>query len=583
MRNNGHIYDLDKGHTKSTWIPSAAYAPTHGGITIYVRYHAMMDNPRITIRTNSNSYVWIDTPDRELVFVNGAHTVGSYRPLDENYDEAIILSPFHECMRDMGIENVMTNYPQHLQRKDLCLHHRKEGFRPNGVRYMADSGGFQLMSGRIDYIDPVKLTEWYNTNTDYGVALDLPILVDNKELLDRTALIQKDNLRRMLEVKAPHVQLLNVIHGSTIDQQVDFHKKVEHPDIDLLCVADVYHGDILSTLARVLGIIWGIDRPYKLYHMLGVYNLGIMPFLIKASADGLIPNALSFDSSTHIQSARTRMYHHQRMPNRPPERMIIGMENPSCSRPNPFKHLPCSCPVCQTIKYMDIFSILPGAVTTYLLMIHNMYEINRYASMMNYYAHTLTDTQFSELMISSAPVPMSFNGGSVQIEGQLGNHNAKKSVKGIMDFISRLKDKASDEQRYKIAKDHSGENSSFSILKKKEFIGSRELIDDVSEELGIEQIGAHYKTDGEDVKYFDLEGNDRSLDMDDSQERRSNLLKVANKIITSYEDHEGNKHLSGKKSKDASKKKGGSMYNKVASNRIKKSKLKRRIKDAKPA
>lgn len=386
------------------FYPSAAYSPLYSGLSIWTRW--ARNNPnRIEILERTNGMVRLRTPDRDLLLASDAHAFNSNRPMNENYDEVAHYSNFHKVNQGLGVDHVMVNYPQHLPKIHQSPRHRRaDSPRRDGATVLADSGGFQILTGQIEFLDPAQVAAWYNENTDIGVALDIPIPTSgdakqDTERLLRSANVQRMNTEMMSQHLDPRVRLMNLIHGHSFDDYQKFRAVVERPDITGdLCISDVYHGTIIQTMRDVLSVMYSGQR-YKRYHLLGVYNIPMLLPTIWAAArmreKGLIEH-LSSDASTHIQSATVHMMHLQRVPDKPPERMILGIANPN-NHASVHRLLPCGCPVCSRVKYADIFGVLPGAISTFLLLMHNQWEIVRYTKMMDEYARTLPIEDYLKL------------------------------------------------------------------------------------------------------------------------------------------------------------------------------------------
>jgi hypothetical protein len=153
---------------KYQFMPAACYYPKHGGLGVYVRYKNKKSNSIIVKEYRSN-YIWVDCPDREIVMVSDHNKMQSFIPMDCNYDEYFDLNYMNESNND-DIDLLMFNHLQHENHFSPEI--RRVGVNPQTgkkITYVADSGGFQLMTEKVQFIDPYKLGEWYSKNIAWWV------------------------------------------------------------------------------------------------------------------------------------------------------------------------------------------------------------------------------------------------------------------------------------------------------------------------------------------------------------------------------------------------------------------------------
>lgn len=357
------------------FIPAALHCSHDAGIVVYVKYGSFPDE--MLVIEDSPNYSHLRLPDRELYIVTDSDTSLDMKVFD--WDECVPISPFHKTSNNMPFSDiVMINYVEHYGHFDRANLNCRKGCIPNRTKVICDSGGFQLMRGRVDFIEPKNLANFYNKNADMGVILDIPLYrTISRDTLKKVCKVQNRNTQELLNYKDDTVELVNVCHGYSVDNYSFYLDTVTIPEIDRLCIAGLYLKDMLSGLSEFIHIVEKWRNHYKHFHILGVYNISALSFYIYL-AEKIFPDILiTSDASTPLQSARSRLYHHQSEFNDTMQRMIIG------SRVNGLKHfnsrrtLPCTCPVCRAIKYMDVFSFLVTNKTTRLLNAHNMFEIDR--------------------------------------------------------------------------------------------------------------------------------------------------------------------------------------------------------------
>ena len=144
-----------------SYVPAAITWVSDGGIGIYVRYGKYPD--RITVKERGNGYIWVQCPDRELVLVANSHMGWGFRPMQGTFDEYIHVGPYHDHLNaDMNLPYFMVNYVAESSKPSAhTRHNAPTGYNPNSM-IMADSGGYQILQGRVEYLDPLKIVEWYN-------------------------------------------------------------------------------------------------------------------------------------------------------------------------------------------------------------------------------------------------------------------------------------------------------------------------------------------------------------------------------------------------------------------------------------
>lgn len=344
-------------------------------VCIYVRYGKFADEMRVLEQNTRMLHVRL--PDRELIITNDNDRLGGTSIY--NWDECIPVSPFHKTINNFDFDPIiMINYVEHYGRMDRSNASCQKGCIPNTPKIICDSGGFQIMQGRVDYIDPKNLAKFYNRNADMGIILDIPLYrgVDN-DLLVRSAKIQKKNTKKLLENIDDTVELINVCHGYSIDKYMRFLDIVTVEEIDRLCIGGLYMKDLLSGLSEFIHIVDKWKHHYKHFHILGVYNVSVLSCFIYL-AEKVYPDILvTADASTPLQSARNGLYHFQREFNKPLERLQIGSRHNKLTYFNKYRTLPCGCPICRAIKYMDVFSFLLSNPMIRALTFHNTIEITR--------------------------------------------------------------------------------------------------------------------------------------------------------------------------------------------------------------
>ena len=357
------------------WVPAAVQFRQMGGAGIYIRY---AKNPnRIVVKERGEGYTIMQCPDRDLIITTNQHKLNAYRPMQGTYDEYVHLGAFNdELVEDLNPEYFMVNYTADMGRESHSAHTR--GTKKFGTKIISDSGGFQLFQQRIEYLDPIEVVKWYNTNCDLGLILDIPTSIRDYDLCERTAKVQARNTELMMQNKVDSLELMNIFHGSTKEQKAMFRGYVERDDIDRLALGGFYTGTILNSIDLLCEEIF-TGKKYKQYHILGVANPLQVLLFIRMAHKGFAP-LITCDSSTFLRKAITKEYHCFPTTHSTPKFIVCG--DTGGYVPSPFAVLPCTCPVCSAIKYCDVMMSLSGNMSIVMMSYHNMYSMTAYYNTM---------------------------------------------------------------------------------------------------------------------------------------------------------------------------------------------------------
>ena len=396
------------------FIPAAICPKEHGSNGIYVKYHPFREvAPYRKLYTPQG--IWIDTPDRELYIVSDAGREGNTRPLNENYDEYISLSPLHLTANDLNIKWSMVNYLQNTNKEYDHNYMEKYSSLPEGDRkfkIMSDSGGFQLGRGSINFINPEELAHWYHKNCDVGMSMDIPTGVHtDRSLLKTSAKIQQMNNNQMkgiLKGLNSKTEIMNVIHGLNEKEQVEYHKAIFDPDLKKVSIAGMYRRSIFHATDLVYKLMFSdVGKHYDQVHILGVFNNKILPVYIwmfkLLNKSSKTHKLMTSDASTAIQQALSRTYLLITEYDQSYYYQHLGLTNQrghakSINIPSAFRTLNCCCPVCSAVKYTDVFSFFHGRALIDALTIHNMWQMCQYGDYMNTMAQSLDFKDYRELV-----------------------------------------------------------------------------------------------------------------------------------------------------------------------------------------
>ncbi len=257
----------------------------------------------------------------------------------------------------------MSNY---MKSSDSDYSFKNTKKNPN-ITLLSDSGGFQIIEGRTDFIDPVDVAHWYDKNTHAGMVLDIPSSrIREKDILKRTARIQRLNNELMLNV-CKKAELINIVHGSSLDNRLYYHEQTKNDKIPRIAIGGMKNYPIHEIIYTTLSI-FKEDSSYKQYHILGITRQATLLALAYAS---LVPGLnITTDSSSHVQTAKSGTYflHTPKL-----TQLILN----SKSVDSEDWILPCQCPVCSIMKYANVMSKNVSWVTS-LYALHNAFVINKF-------------------------------------------------------------------------------------------------------------------------------------------------------------------------------------------------------------
>ena len=239
---------------------------------------------------------------------------------------------------------------------------RKEWSIPEDVDVMADSGGFQFLSGRLTMLDPVDVIEWQNRNANRGMALDLPPYTSpsKKELKDFEDYMYKSvlNYKVMYERRKESMLLYAPIHGID-DKTLEEWKNATDAVGDWDAYAFASPHDPLEYIRRIKFIIeHKIEKPIH-FLMAG----GTLPYLLLARFSIFYPYQITVDSSTFS----TLMKEYGFIIDLVRQRVITIGKSESSAR----NRIGCLCPVCQQTKDLNNEKFNELGIIAF----HNMYML----------------------------------------------------------------------------------------------------------------------------------------------------------------------------------------------------------------
>ena len=367
--NNIGTFSKEQGHNSDMpgyfWIAGGASVKSFGGVSIYVRS-----------KKRSGDYAEIHYPYGTLIKLKyteifvckpGYPDYNFFFPM-VGWDYAIIA--------DMVADNsaiphmhIMITYDH--QKSTWCRFNYK---KCKEKLFFADSGGFQILKGKTDFIDPVDLAVWYNEHTNFGMALDIPfsssIYNSHRKSL---AKIQRKNLDILCENIDDTVQLYNISHGFNNETRKMYIDQVDRPDVNRWAIG--LHGlDNYQSLISQLYTVFR-HRPAKTYHLLGTSDTKLIPILAWIGRY----RSISSDSSTCMQSGINSVYFS--LQGFCLKKLRVGWkDNQLLQSSKTFARLPCSCPICAVLLTSELFFCNGiNSVSHRLITLHNINVMGEYS------------------------------------------------------------------------------------------------------------------------------------------------------------------------------------------------------------
>jgi tRNA-guanine family transglycosylase len=281
-----------------------------------------------------------------------------------------------------------------------CAHYGLEGAAANEKNYresigfpkdkilLTDSGGYQLASferlGKQCNISPIDSLRWQEENADVAMNLDVPsTLYSELPTYDKFNTSLKQSIINFTlfakERKNFKMKLYNVMHGETLPLMDLWYNAVKHFAFDGWAIGVKPASD---PMLQALGLMFLYEKGELTkenchgVHMFGTSGKNVVPTIVYF-ASKLQNKLVTFDSSSYNVGSIYRTYY---MPFDIGPHFFFG-DKFKVANPH-LQHLPCQCPVCNSIENIEI---LNGADihAPVLLSLHNMYQYIYYNNMLN--------------------------------------------------------------------------------------------------------------------------------------------------------------------------------------------------------
>lgn len=247
-------------------------------------------------------------------------------------------------------------------------------YRDAGLQVIADSGGFQLVTNKLDFIDPVELAKSYNSVATLGMDLDIPprIGIPNEQIV-ALAKIQNANYERISEHLNSKVHMVTVLHGRSLDERKMWMDVIGREDSEFISVAGLlrmYTTDIPLELLCIEQLLLTVSRYKKTKYIHCLGSTSTMASFVYALLDhlGIVKN-IGGDSVSHVLNiASGQLFSLYPWGNIKVPKNFHTTVLPSCS-----------CPICTTLHD---YRLLNG----YLGKAHALYNRNEQK---NYIVHLM--------------------------------------------------------------------------------------------------------------------------------------------------------------------------------------------------
>lgn len=413
------------------WIPSAAWPRSITCLRVYIRWEKNPNRDQWKAFRPSKQVTLLEFWDRTVML---CWEPKDYPADPSVWDEIIDFSPYEEGTlgRTMMDSVLISAHNAHDKTAIRDMERARPGssmddmstWNHSGLEVLGDSGGAQLYSGKINYIDPNHVIQWYNKAVTVGMALDIPPREadqsDNR-VLKACAMAQAKSNAIYESQRREGLKLFNVVHGFDLQQTRDYMQRVigdngEYAHWDgwgvgsgswmeasllrncatvlreapwperVFKSAEEAHTDAPWLKVKSKTVKKGKRKGQKLYkrkyqhlHLFAVSGPSRLPFYAWL---GRHVDRFTVDSTQWLQGIKYNRY----LALEPNGRMItypFGRERnkqeylDNGTAPIDNTPLPCPCPVCRIIPTWEPFA-LPAAYRLYVLLgWHNIWTTQR--------------------------------------------------------------------------------------------------------------------------------------------------------------------------------------------------------------
>jgi hypothetical protein len=237
----------------------------------------------------------------------------------------------------------------------------KAPFEVQGIESIVDSGGFQMLKGTVDFVEPDPLIKLYNAQANIGMPLDLPVPSKAEPFFfDAVSKMIRANDDYMLKRLNKNVDLALISHGSTLERRKSrldvLDRKAAVVAIAGLNIKPPPGTDhLISALESLMYVVHRYHKTARYFHVLGVTSKFWIFIYALLDASKYV-KSIGADSVSHRLGGLVGMYETA-------DFQTIQLNKQMNYRQPP----PCTCPVCISIDDMRLLNL------TYILEAHNLY------------------------------------------------------------------------------------------------------------------------------------------------------------------------------------------------------------------
>jgi len=263
---------------------------------------------------------------------------------------------------------------------------------PEDKILITDSAGFQFASfakkGETCDITALESLKWQEENGDIIMNLDIPPNLDGNLVYEdfiKALNISVKNFQFFQDNRKNYnTKLLNVLHGETYDLMNIWYEKVKHFKFDGwgLGIKPPFDPMLQAVGFMFLWEKGEFDKEStKWLHFFGTSGKNVVPTIVYAAhileKVKKVKIDVSFDSSSYNIGSIYRTYY---LPFDKGPHLSFGDKFKKLN-PN-LKELPCTCPVCRSIKDINELNRSDIYAGT-LISLHNMYQYIQYNDLLN--------------------------------------------------------------------------------------------------------------------------------------------------------------------------------------------------------
>jgi hypothetical protein len=237
----------------------------------------------------------------------------------------------------------------------------KAPFEDKGIESIVDSGGFQMLRGTVDFVEPDSLIKLYNKNANIGMPLDLPVPSSAEPLFfDAVSQMIKANDTYILKGLNKDVDLALISHGSTLARR-KARLDVLDRKANVIAIAGLGikpppgTDHLTSAVENLMYVINRYHKTARYFHVLGVTSKFWL-FLYALLDASKYVKSIGADSVSHRLGALVGQYDTH-------DFNTVALEKRLTYR----RTLPCTCPVCFAIDDIRILNC------TVILEAHNLW------------------------------------------------------------------------------------------------------------------------------------------------------------------------------------------------------------------